>query len=210
MAAMSSGDASYLEPYLTAARQHGAGFESLLWASPQTQAARFAALCAMEDLNGRDVLDVGCGRADFLAFLEERGIRPASYWGIEAVADLADVAERRAAAAGGRILRGDFVREPRRLFVGADVLVFSGSFNTLGDGDFYRTLRLAHDAAGRSVVFNFLSSTYLSGASYLFWRRREDVERFAGSFCRDVAFKEDYLQGDCTVRLGRRRAARRV
>jgi hypothetical protein len=33
----------YLIPYQRAAALHGAEFESLLWASPQTQAARFDA-----------------------------------------------------------------------------------------------------------------------------------------------------------------------
>src|SRR5437868_1227064 len=59
----------YLEPYLDAARTHGGGFGSLLWASPQTQAARFQAIHRIIDLSGARVLDAGCGRADLPEFL---------------------------------------------------------------------------------------------------------------------------------------------
>ena len=92
------------------------------------------------------------------------------------------------------IVRADFVREPARLFVGADIVVFSGSLNTLRDEEFYSTIRLAYDAAGEALAFNFLCSDFLAGREYLFWRRREDVLKFAGEFCADVRVKDDYLQ----------------
>ena len=67
----------YLQPYLKAAERHGAGFGSLLWASPETQAARFGAIERLGRLHGKSVLDVGCGRADLLVYLLSRGVRPA-------------------------------------------------------------------------------------------------------------------------------------
>src|SRR5215213_2125323 len=73
---------AYLSPYLKAASRHGAGFSSLLWASPQTQAVRFAALTRIVDLNGKSLLDVGCGRADLLDFLLAQNVRPAHYVGL--------------------------------------------------------------------------------------------------------------------------------
>ena len=197
----------YLVPYLKAAERHGSGFSSLLWASPQTQAARFDAIERLGRLHGKSVLDVGCGRADLLNYLLARNVRPADYTGIEAVSDLASAAERTCARAGGppaRVIRADFVREPLRLFVGADVVVFSGSLNTLEHHVFYGTLRRAFDAAAEAVVFNFLSSPYLAGAEYLRWRCPSDVLRFGFQLTRDVRVLEDYLQGDCTIALGAR------
>src|SRR5215211_929501 len=113
----------YLVPYLRAAEVYGSGFRSLLWASPDTQAARFDAICRIVDLTGAAVLDVGCGRADLLGFFNRRGVAAAEYLGIEAVPDLVSAAEAKAIASStpARIIRADFVREPARLFVGADV-----------------------------------------------------------------------------------------
>lgn len=192
----------YLLPYLRAAQKHGADFPSLLWASPATQVARFDAIERLGDLHGRSVLDVGCGRADLLPFLIDRGVRPADYVGIEAVEDLAAAAEancRRLADAA--IIRADFVREPLRLFAGADVIVFSGSLNTIEDDDFYATIRRAFYATAGSVVFNFLCNAYLAGADYLRWRRPDDVLRFVRRLTDDVRTRDDYLHGDFTVAL---------
>jgi hypothetical protein len=190
--------ADYLEPYLEAARRHRGGFESLLWASPRSQRVRFDAITRACNLNGQSVLDAGCGHADFMGFLVERKIRPADYIGLEAVGALADEAEARRYP-GARILRGDFVLEPARLFVAADVIVFSGSLNTMDDAAFFATLDRAIDASAHAVVFNFLNSTALAGKDYLHWRRTDHVIAHLRSRCDDVHTLTDYLPGDCTI-----------
>jgi hypothetical protein len=197
-------DPPYLAPYRRAARAHGAGFGSLLWASPSTQAARFDAIARIYPLEGKSLLDVGCGRADLLDFLRARGVRPSDYVGIEAVDELAEAAGRKQAA-DVRINCADFVQEPARMFVGADVVIFSGSLNTADDGVFYSTLRRAYDAAAAALVFNYLCSPMLAGMSYLAWRRPEAVLRFArGLGDGEVRTLEDYLDGDCTVAVVKR------
>src|SRR4051794_13204717 len=192
-------DPPYLAPYRRAARTPGAGFGTLLWASPSTQAARFDAIRRIHPLEGKSLLDVGCGRADLLDFLRARDVRPADYIGIEAVDELADAAVRKQAD-DVCIIRADFVREPARMFVGADVVIFSGSLNTASDEVFYSTLRRAHDAAAEALVFNYLCSPMLAGMTYLAWRSPEDVLRFArGLEGAEVRTLDDYLEGDCTV-----------
>src|SRR5438105_1201722 len=190
----------YLEPYLDAARRHGAGFGSLLWATPATQAARFDAICRLVDLNGRSVLDVGCGRADFFDRLNARRIKVARYVGLEAVPALVDAA--RAKARGDHeIIEADFVTEPQRLRIGAQVIVLSGSLNTLESPAFYSTLRHAYDAADETLVFNFLCSTMLAGASYLRWHPVDEVMKFAQTLPSRMRTLEDYMPGDCTVAI---------
>jgi SAM-dependent methyltransferase len=189
---------SYLRPYLDAAAAHGAGFGSLLWASPHTQAVRFEAIRQIVDLRGKSVLDVGCGRADFLEYLLRHEVRPADYVGIEALDALVSAAEAKRLP-DARIVRADFVAEPVRMFVGADVVVFSGSLNTADDRVFYSTLSRAYEAATETLVFNFLSSALLAGQSYLHWRRLGDVVRFAKGLSDDVKYADNYLHGDTTV-----------
>ena len=67
-------DPPYLAPYLRAAERHGAGFDTLLWASPRTQEVRFDALRRAAPVGGRTVLDVGCGRGT------TSGSRPSPPW----------------------------------------------------------------------------------------------------------------------------------
>jgi SAM-dependent methyltransferase len=193
----------YLQPYLRAAERHGAAFDSLLWASPQTQGDRFDAIAAAVDLNRKVVLDVGCGRADFLDYLIRRGIAPASYVGIEAVPALAEAA-RQKGLANATIIEADVVAEPRRLSVGAQVVVISGALNTMDEHTFYATVSRAYDAASECLVFNFLCSPRLAGTNYLHWHSPRDVLRFAREHADWVTTVDDYLPGDCTVVMGRK------
>jgi SAM-dependent methyltransferase len=197
---MPSDGEPYLRPYLRAVKRHGAGFESLLWASPQTQAARFDAIVRACNLTGLSLLDAGCGRGDLLGFLLGRGIEPAHYLGIEAVPELVKAA-RRKGHARCMIVEADFVLEPKRLFAGADAIIFCGSLNTLDAAAFYRSLRAAVEAAGKTVVFNFLCSPRLASAEWLTWHRVEDVLAFARQMAEDVTLLDDYMEGDCTIAL---------
>jgi hypothetical protein len=189
---------SYLEPYLSASRKYGAGFGTLLWASPKTQAVRFRALLSAVDVHGLTVLDVGCGRADLLEYMMSRARFPRSYIGVEAVDALAAAAEAKHLP-NCKIVRGDFVSDPSILSCDADVLLISGTLNTMNSECFYESLRCAIDAARRAVVFNFLSSPYLAGASHLTWHRLEDVLSFCGGLSPSVECQTDYLPGDATV-----------
>lgn len=190
----------YLLPYLAAARRHGEGFGSLLWASPETQNARFDAMTRLCRFHGNSILDVGCGRADLLDYLLVRGIQPEHYIGLEAVQVLADAAERKHRQ-DCLIVRADFVREPSRLLTAADLVVFSGSLNTLDTEAFYGSLRTAYAAAVEAVVFNFLDSPRLAGAAYLHWHRVDAIRQFAQGMGGEVELLDDYLDGDCTVCL---------
>jgi hypothetical protein len=190
----------YLKPYLSASEKYGAGFGSLLWASPKTQAIRFKAVLAAADVHGRSVLDVGCGRADLMEFMLGRGRFPKSYVGIEAVDALANAAEARRLP-NCRILRGDFVTDPSLLNVGADVLIYSGSLNTMDRDCFFSCLEAAFAAARTAVVFNFLASPFLAASSHLTWHKPEDVICFARGLSRRIDFFDNYLRGDATLAI---------
>jgi SAM-dependent methyltransferase len=193
----------YLEPYERAARRHGAGFGSLLWASPQTQSLRFEAIRRLVDLSDKRLLDVGCGRADLLDYLIAKKVRVASYAGIEGVATLAEAA-RAKPHPNCRIVAADFIAEPQRLAAAsADVITFSGALNTMDSSGFYSTLKRAYDAARETLVFNFLCSSRLAGADYLVWHPTDEVIGFARTLSDRVRKLEDYLPGDCTVAMGK-------
>jgi hypothetical protein len=189
---------AYLRPYLDAARQHGAKFESLLWANPSSQAARFAALARWCELDGRIVLDAGCGRADLLDYLLDQRIRPAQYLGVEAVAALAGAAEAKPRS-NAAIVRGDFIDDPTLLDRGADVIIFCGSLNTLPPEVFYPTLRLAWQYTHSELAFNYLCSPRLASGTHLSWYSIADVREFAHGLSGDVAIDDSYRKGDCTV-----------
>jgi SAM-dependent methyltransferase len=188
----------YLQPYHEA-RLHGAkGFDALLWSSREGQRIRFEAIARIFPLEGLRLLDVGCGQADLLGFLLEHGIIPARYTGLEMIPAAVRAARRRKYDRC-EILKGDFVRQPEKLQVGADVVIFSGSLNTLSPQEFHHTLRAAWAAAGRCLVFNFLNSQSWCGEDWLYWHHRRNVIAFCRGLGGEVRFDESYLEGDCTV-----------
>ena len=189
----------YLTPYLEAAGEYGAGFGALLWASPKTQRSRFQAIRRLLPQGPCTLLDAGCGRADFLDYLLAQGVKPAEYTGVEAVEPLAHAAMEK--YPGSRIIHDDFVRNPLSLFVGAEVIIFSGSLNTMQHATFYRILTYAWQAAGAAVIFNFLCSPMLAGKAYLFWHDRNDVTAFVRGLGGIVELAEPYLDGDCTIAI---------
>jgi precorrin-6B methylase 2 len=176
----------------------GSEFGSLLWASPRTQAARFDAICRLAEMGGKKVLDVGCGRGDLMDFLMERGSGPSEYIGIEAVDELAAAAMRKKWA-NVQIVQCDFVREPQRMNVGADVVVFSGSLNTLEEAQFEISLRQGFEATGDAMVFNFLSAASLASAEWLRWHHRSSLMEMVRGWGQRSEMLEDYLDGDCTI-----------
>jgi len=68
-------------------RRFGFDHRGLGFRTRTSQERRFDALLAVGELDGRSVLDVGCGFGDFLAFLEQRGIR-ARYTGLDVCAPM--------------------------------------------------------------------------------------------------------------------------
>jgi SAM-dependent methyltransferase len=192
----------YLRPYQDA-REHGVtGFRALLWSSRAGQAVRFEVIARGLDLTGRTVLDVGCGRADLLVHLRERGTVPAHYTGLEMMPAAIRSARRRRLP-DCRIVAGDFVREPETMAVGAEVVVFSGSLNTLSRPQFYKVLRAAWAAAGRALAFNFLSSRFWCGEDWLTWHRQATVLAFCRSLGGEPRAVDGYLTGDCTILMER-------
>jgi hypothetical protein len=191
---------AYLKPYLDAVQRHGAGFESLLWANPASQAARFAALVRCCELENRVILDAGCGRADFLDYVLAKGIRPARYIGIEAVEDLA-AAARHKDLPRTEIVSGDFIDGPSLLDRGADVVIFSGSLNTLSVAQFYQSLQLGWQHTRSELAFNFLCSPRLAYGTHLTWHALSDIRKFVWGLTTDVAIDDSYRDGDCTIVL---------
>jgi SAM-dependent methyltransferase len=198
----------YLYPYHEARQQGVKGFDALLWASREGQRARFEAIAQICPLAEKRILDVGCGRADLLGYLLESGIVPAHYVGLDGIAASVRAARRKKYERCEILRAADFVREPQRLQVGADVVVFSGTLNTLSRPQFYRALRTAWEAAGEALVFNFLSSRFWCGAEWLSWHRRSTVLAFCRSLGGEVGCDDSYLDGDCTVAVRRPGKAR--
>lgn len=224
--------ADYLEPYEQAVRAGGTGFESLLWRSKEFQQTRFKVLCevaaaglvpesepaSLKVLDGRIIADMGCGRADLLAWLTAHRVHHNRYFGIEAISDLAETCRRRIVQESlpeAEIIESDFASDlsifgslvnDRKV----DVFFFSGSLNTFdqqrAQGVIDRAFSAVASAGRGGVVFNFLSDLVRkppsddTGPAHRFDTMA--MLRFAARLSDRVSLRHDYLQGhDATIGL---------
>jgi uncharacterized protein (DUF1330 family) len=210
----------YLAPYEEAVERYGASFESLLWRSEEFQGERFRIICEVAQVAGRTVADLGCGRADLLEYLHTHRAGHARYLGIEAIDELADYSRRRVAEAGwteAEIIQADFVGDTtimERLVRehGAQVLIFSGSLNTLEPRRAAVVLDRAWDAVRTvprgTLVFNFLSTHGRRMTAPMGPARRFNptpLIKWALRRAPGVIVRHDYLGGhDATIMMSAR------
>jgi len=198
-------DKAYLQPYRQAVERHGAGFEATLWHSVEAQVLRFDVMIGLSHLEGRAVLDVGCGQGDFAARLLERRVPFARYVGVDALAEMVEAARQRRLERCEFICR-DALADPAVLRTGEpDYVCICGTLNTMDEQTARRLVGAAFDAAARAVVFNFLSSPdhpRFAGRDTAPARRFDPLRwlDFALGLSTRVTFTQAYLDGhDATI-----------
>lgn len=198
----------YLDPYRDSHRRHGAAFEVTLWASPQSQRLRFEVMTQLCFFAGKRVLDAGCSRGDFAAFLQERDIAYRHYVGIDGLSEVIRYAQSRGLPRT-RFVCGDFAADPSLLREDdPQIVAISGALNTMEQAQALAVLDAAWSAASETLIFNFLSDRIAprverddSGPA-----RRFDTLRildWALGRTPYVAFRQDYFHGghDATVMM---------
>ncbi|MHC4975142.1 MAG: hypothetical protein ACYTF7_00890 [Planctomycetota bacterium] len=148
----------YLRHYREIVDEKGPGFDATGWRNPDFQIERFRVFGEMYDFAGKVVLDAGAGQADFAAYLIDEKIVYESFHAFEAIPEMARLIATRGLP-NVVVHQRDFAAD-----VGCfgevsdvDVLVFSGSLNTMEQDAAVRVLERAWEACGEAVVFNFLS-----------------------------------------------------
>ncbi len=170
------------------------------WASPETQLVRFKVLCDSVDLDGRSLLDVGCGLGDLWDYLKSREIA-AAYTGVDLLPEM--VAKASARHPEARFVTGDVFGAhnpfPPESF---DVAFCSGIFNlNLGNNaDFLGdAIERLLELAGEAAVFNLLHARAAGrDRTYAYYRPETIRELTAGLPC-DCRIIDDYLFNDFTV-----------
>ena len=203
-------DDQYLKPYEAAHADHGSDFKVTLWANERSQRLRFRVMTEMVFMAGKRVLDAGCSRGDFAAYLEEAGFAYESFVGIDGVEPVIEYANGRGLPRS-RFIHGDFVADPSLLAIDQpQVIALSGSLNTMPDEMVLAVLGEAWGAVSETLVFNFLSDRPGDQApKQTAPARRLPTMRlldWALSKTSSVAFRQDYFRfgHDATVVMRKR------
>jgi len=176
------------------------------WGSAEDQALRFEVLCRGLSLEGRRILDVGCGLGDFVPWARRKFGDSFSYHGVDVAADLVERArelhgdERRLFSSG---LLEDNVDEGERF----DFVICSGTFSLrISDnwGSMQNVFQLAWKRTDGVLAANFLST-------YVDYQLEKDfhfdpceVFSFAREMTPYVTLYHDYPLYEFSVQLHRR------
>lgn len=182
------------------------------WGSAEDQALRFEVLCRGLSLEGRRILDVGCGLGDFVPWARQKFGDSFSYHGIDVAADLVERArelhgdEGRTFSAGlleDRVGEGEYF----------DFVICSGTFSLrMNDnwGSMRKVFRFAWERTEGVLAANFLSThvDYQLDKDFHFDPR--EVFSFARDMTPYVTLYHDYPLYEFSVQLHRQPTAQRA
>ena len=179
------------------------------WESEEAQRLRFDILLSSVNLEGKTLLDVGCGTGNLLEYIKSKGIN-VSYTGV-------DILEKMIKQAKNKQLDADFHHVDifkNNIFSDGsfDVIYASGIFNlNLGNNrDFLvNALELFFKLASDAVVFNLLHCESPNREDKYFYCHPDEINEILNGFSNvieKVEFVEAYLNNDFTIVCKKRRS----
>ena len=170
---------------------------TLGWRDWESQYVRFKALSGIADLNGRSILDAGCGFADLLPFLQNIYPQIRSYCGIEQIPELLDVAVARyAALPGNSFISGNFIT---RQLPAADYVFASGSLNysSVDPNFIFKAIEKLYESCKLGLGFNLLKK--IEGSGLVIAYKPRIIFAYCRTLCDKVVIIDDYDEDDFTI-----------
>jgi SAM-dependent methyltransferase len=189
--------------------QFGWDVRTVGWSSRNDQNLRFSVLCRGIELEGRKILDVGCGLGDFVGYLDEFGAGNYDYLGIDISPKLIEEAGKRYGGSGRRFAVLDLLDQPHAENFDAenfDVVVSSGmlSFRVADNMLFAKQMIAKMFAMCRgALAVNFLTSYVDYQLPKNFHYEPETMFGYARTLTHWVRLHHDYPLYEFTLQLFR-------
>ena len=137
--------------------EYGRAIQSSGWSSDESQYLRFDYLCRDFDLNGKSILDVGCGKGDLVTYLRGKGVSFSQYTGIDIARTMITHCNNSIKSERTSFLQGTVFDTP---IENVDVALLSGTLsyrynNAVADAK--ATLEILFSKCTFGVAINFLS-----------------------------------------------------
>lgn len=181
--------------YVDAFKEFGDDVRSVQWAGEDTQRVRFEVLNKIADLNGKSVLDVGCGLADLYKFFLKKNI-DVDYTGLDMVPEFIRASREKYPDAkfilgNAESIDGEY-----------DYILASGSFNFTVENAkeyYFNLVENIFEHAREGMAFNLLDvRVHGANGTYMAFVPSE-VVAFCKTLTPHVKLVEGYLDWDFTI-----------
>jgi trans-aconitate methyltransferase len=172
------------------------------WESEEAQRTRFDILLSRVDLEGKKLLDVGCGTGNLREYINSKGIS-VKYTGVDILDKMIEIA--RAKRLDAEFINIDIFKNNIFAEKSFDVIYTSGIFNLdLGNNKEFLAdaLDLFFKLSRETIVFNLLNVASPNREDKYFYFHPDEVAEILAGFSDVLAkteFVESYLDNDFTV-----------
>lgn len=180
---------------------HGADHRTVGWGSAADQNLRFAVLCRQLSLEGKAILDVGCGLGDLVPFIRAVAGEDFTYHGIDISESLLENAQR---LHGSERIRFSAIEPLQLTDEPYDIAFVSGALSfRIKDNIGYAREVIARlfSVTREAVALNFLTTYVDFEAEKNFHYSPEDMLRYCKSLTKYVNLYHDYPLWEFTVQL---------
>ena len=187
-----------IEFYDQNVRKHNNDIKSVAWGSRESQQKRFEILSQIADLEGRSVLDVGCGLGDFYRWLKDR-YRDIKYTGVDITPSMVELASKKHPGAKFYILD---ILESNSVMPAYDFVFASGIFNrriTKHKHFIKDTIVRMFDLSKQGIAFNIMSTKADFMEKKEYYADPGKMLDFCLGLSRKVALMHNYMPHDFTV-----------
>ncbi len=172
--------------------------KALGWRGEKSQLARYQQLIKVGDLNGKSILDLGCGYGDFKAFLDQR-FADFDYIGIDQMPEFIAEAKQRYKGCGQtQFYQADFstAELPQ-----VDYVFASGAlgYRSKNEQFYSEMINKWYYCSKISFAFNMLDKKYFPSHDLLVGHDREAILAFCRTLTPRVECFDGYLEDDFTV-----------
>ncbi len=172
---------------------------SLHWNSEKSQLKRFQSLMRLGDFNHHSLLDVGCGRGDFLTFLSQKNITLKSYLGIDLMPEFIDFAQKKHPHVSFQL--GDFFKT--HFSSPFDFIVCNGALNLKEEDNLMllkcmilKSLEIVKKAFGITLLKH--APFYINDPQFFHYQEKE-VKSLVKSLGFSFKIYSDYVDNDFTL-----------
>lgn len=162
------------EHYRNLFNKYGDSYEAAQWSDRVTQEKRFEILCQIDELNGKKILDFGCGTGDLATYLHKKGI-VVDYTGVDIVDELLECAKQK--HPNHRFSKLEDIQGMK-----FDYILISGVFNNKINNNvqFYKnTLSSLKVLCKYGIAFNMLSKYVDFYDEGLFYEYPENIFKYS-------------------------------